>query len=197
MLFPEIVRLKSVSLISEDSATRLTDHSSIGFPFSFCLSTRVNLVIWNDTHRRPLKSSAFARIMKREVANFWFNSFSFSLSCMFLLWIPSQYCVCARANAEHHNATLKSCILKLMGKTRSWINFIHINKGNVADFQNDTFLLAQQTVRQKGISEFSRKVLAPKATKWMFGTACRNTGLRDPLTHELKTEVALMGNGAT
>lgn len=101
---------------------------------------------------------------------------------MFLLRIPSQYCVCARANAEHHNATLNSCILKLMGKTHSWINFIHINKGNIADLQNDNFLLAQPAVRLKRNSEFSRKVSAPKATKWIFGTACRNTGQRDPLT---------------
>lgn len=66
-----------------------------------------------------------------------------------------------------------------MGKTHSWINFIHINKGNIADLQNDTFLLAQQAVRPKGIPEFSSKVSAPKAIKWMFGTACRNTGQRE------------------
>lgn len=102
-------------------------------------------------------------------------------------------CVCARANAEHQNAPLNSCILKLMGKTR--VNSIHINKGNIADLQNYTFLLEQQTVRLKGISEFSRKVSAPKAIEWMFGTACRNAGQRDPLTHKLKTEFALMGKG--
>lgn len=115
---------------------------------------------------------------------------------MFLLWIPPQCCVCARANAEHLNATLNSCILNLMGKTHSGINFIHINTDNIAELQNDTFLLAQQTVRLKGVSEFSRKSSAPKAIKWMFGTACRNTGQRHPVTHKLKTEFALMGNGA-
>lgn len=80
-----------------------------------------------------------------------------------------------------------------MGKTHSWINSIHINKGNITDLQNDTFLLAQQPVRLKGISKFSREVSAPKAIKWMFGTACRSTGQRDPWTHKTKTEFALMG----
>lgn len=66
--------------------------------------------------------------------------------------------------------------LEMDEKAHFWTNFLYINKGNIADLQNETFLSAKQTVSLKGIWKFSRKVLAPKAIEWMSGTTCRNVG---------------------
>lgn len=84
----------------------------------------------------------------------------------------------------------------MVEKAHFWTNFLYINKGNIADLQNETFLSAKQTVSLKGIWKFSRKVLAPKAIEWMSGTTCRNVGQQGPPTHQLKTNIVLMCNGS-
>lgn len=41
--------------------------------------------------------------------------------------------------------------LEMDEKAHFWTNFLYINKGNIADLQNETFLSAKQTVSLKGI----------------------------------------------